>query len=186
MLKKKLYYIIFILLFNLFSCSSNNNNSSKAINDDHNDSASLQIKGFILTETIEGAKKWELKALYANIYEKESSIHVEKINIIFYDENQPFSNLEAKEAAIDIRSKNILAKNNVKVISKNNVRLETDKLLWDTKEQVFTTDAFVRVIKKNSILEGNGLRTGANLENIKIFSNVKIVADSKDALNVLK
>ncbi|MBI5206905.1 MAG: LPS export ABC transporter periplasmic protein LptC [Candidatus Firestonebacteria bacterium] len=176
----KIYKIILIisLFYSLFSCNSDN--KKKSYSGKNKDEPSLHIQGFCLTETLEGVKQWELKGEYADIYENKDLINIKKIEMLFYSSTeQYFSHLWAEDAELNTKTKDIFARNKVKVISRNNIELETEKLTWNVNNQVFETDVPVKIVKKDSVLTGVGLKTNSGLENIKILNNVKVVTKER-------
>ncbi|MBI4651215.1 LPS export ABC transporter periplasmic protein LptC [Candidatus Desantisbacteria bacterium] len=178
-------FIVFLLFF-LFSCNSNSNNLPISKTKEGKTEPSLHIEGFTLTETLKGAREWELKARSADIYENKKIILVAEIEMIFYDKDKIFSQLKAAEAEIGVDKKDILTRGNVRITSSKNIVLETDKLNWDAKEHTFKTDSYVKVVKDHSVLTGNGLITDPNLENIKILKDVEVKTVKEEAFHFLK
>ncbi|MBI5416434.1 LPS export ABC transporter periplasmic protein LptC [Candidatus Poribacteria bacterium] len=182
------FFSLFFLCFFLFACESSKQESIpiSSNNKKNDDEPSLHINGFILTESVSGIKQWELKAKSADIFEKKNIVFANEINMFFYGSDKIFSNLNAEKAEMNMETKNITAKNNVKVISKKNVMLESDKLEWNASKQIFETDSPVKVTNNRSILTGIGLQTSSNLENIKILQNVKVETSNKEAFKLFK
>lgn len=84
--------------------------------------------------------------------------------------NKRVSRLTADSAVIDDRTKNMVAKGNVRVVADSSgTVLETSVLHWDNKTQKIYTTEFVKINSINESIQGYGFESDQNLTNYKIF-----------------
>ncbi|MGQ9464364.1 MAG: LPS export ABC transporter periplasmic protein LptC [bacterium] len=133
----------------------------------------ITLTNFILTETQEGKKKWNLYAASAYIYEEV--INVDSVKIKFYDESEKeYALLKGNAGQLNTKTHNILVRDSVVLLTDDSTRLYTDSLFWLNNSQSIITDARVKIIKKDStVIEGNGLKTGPDLQKIEIIGDIK-------------
>lgn len=80
------------------------------------------------------------------------------------------SYLTADSARIDDRTKNMLARGHVVVISDStNTKLETSLLMWDNQAQKLYSTEYVRITSPEERLQGYGFESDLYLNNYKIM-----------------
>ncbi len=133
----------------------------------------ITLSNFTLTETQEGKKKWNLMAVSAYVYEE--MIDVDSVIIKFYDESEKeYALLRGNAGQLSTKTHNILVRDSVILITDDSTYLYTDSLFWLNDSQSILTDARVKIIKKDStVIEGNGLKTGPDLQKIEIIGDIK-------------
>ena len=117
------------------------------------------------TKTIINSKR-------ARVYnDKKETILDGEVFVRFYNANGIHNGtLTADVVNIDDETKDMVAENNVVVISNDNqTKLETSKLNWQQSSQKIHTDVYVKITSPNEIIEGIGLISDEHLSNYKIF-----------------
>ncbi|OGU15319.1 MAG: LPS export ABC transporter periplasmic protein LptC [Ignavibacteria bacterium GWB2_35_12] len=117
--------------------------------------------------------KSKLKAKKAMIFRKRMQTVLEGgLYAEFYSRytKKRMSYLTADKAEIDDRTKNMLARGNVVVVSDSSkTKVETQLLHWNNKTQMFYSSEFVKVTSPNEIIQGYGFESDQDLVNYKIF-----------------
>ncbi len=133
----------------------------------------ITLEKFTLTETRKGIKKWNLLAVSAYVYEEV--INVDTVKIKFYNEaGNEYALLIGNGGQLNTRTHNIIVRDSVVLITDDSTHLYTDSLFWLNDSQRILTDARVKIIKKDStVIEGNGLKTGPDLQKIEIIGDIK-------------
>lgn len=94
-----------------------------------------------------------------------------KVKFMDKESKKKVSTLTADSARIDDKTKDMLAKGDVVVISdSSNTKLETSLLMWDNKTEKLYSTEFVRITSPNEILEGYGFESDQNLTNYKVMN----------------
>lgn len=133
----------------------------------------ITLEKFSLTETQTGKKKWTLYATTANVYDEV--INVDSVRIRFYnDEEREYAILSSRTGSLNIKTHNILVRDSVILFTEDSTKLFTDSLFWRNDSQKILTDAYVRIIKRDStVIEGRGLKTTPDLKRIEIIGEIK-------------
>ncbi len=133
----------------------------------------ITLENFTLTETREGKKNWNLVASSAYVYEE--IINVDAVRIRFFnDTGNEYALLTGNTGKLNTKTHNILVQDSVVLITEDSSYLYTDSLFWLNDLQQILTDARVKIIRKDStIIEGNGLKTGPDLQKVEIIGDIK-------------
>jgi len=97
---------------------------------------------------------------------------------IFDEDEKVSSTLKGNYGVRFDVSKRMEARYAVEVINKNGEKLETEKLIWDEANKKIYTDAFVKIITPNQIINGKGLESNQDftkyeIKNITGIINIK-------------
>jgi LPS export ABC transporter protein LptC len=136
----------------------------------------LIFTGFTARGTRLGVLDWEASARTAQVYQTRKLAEAQQVSIRYYQKSKQISQADADEAEINTQSNDILAMGNVRLSAKNGVVLYTDRLQWNHRKQLLTTDSAVRVIRGNSELTGKGLVADRELANVEVKENVRITS----------
>lgn len=112
-----------------------------------------------------------LKAKKARTYKSRMETFLDSgLSTVFYTLGSDFeTNLTADSARIDDKTKNMIARGHVVVISDSSkTKLETSLLEWNNKEQKFYSTEFVRITSPMETIQGYGFESDHNLENYRI------------------
>lgn len=114
-----------------------------------------------------------LNAGRARVYnEAKETLLDSSVKVTFYDKKDPnkTSVLTCDSARIDDRTKNMIAKGNVVVVSENrNMKLITSILEWKNEQQRLYSTEYVEVHNEREILKGYGFESDPDLNDYKIF-----------------
>lgn len=97
---------------------------------------------------------------------------------IFDEDEKVSSTLKGNYGVRFDVSKRMEARYAVEVVNKNGEKLETEKLIWDEANKKIYTDAFVKIITPNQIINGKGLESNQDftkyeIKNITGIINIK-------------
>lgn len=145
------------------------------------------LESFIITETSDGVPVWVLNSEKAQIYNKKNKATLDNISIQFMDlppslKQHPPKNLqEAKKALkqvarltapsgeVTLEEHDLRAWGGVVIQSEDGTTLYTDRLVFRTKLQKITTESPIKIVKRDSILIGEGLEATPDLSTVKIL-----------------
>jgi len=95
------------------------------------------------------------------------------IHIQFFDQNMGVeSELKAKYAIHYENDSKWEAQNDVVVVNKKGEQLNTEKLIWNEREERLTSDEHVKITTQDEIIYGKGFEANQDFSRYKIF-NVK-------------
>jgi LPS export ABC transporter protein LptC len=113
-----------------------------------------------------------LHAKYARVYQKRMETYLDsgmKVDFMSQKSANRISVLTADSARIDDRTKNMLARGHVLVISDSaNIKLETTLLEWNNSTQKIYSSEYVVITTDKEIIRGYGFESDPNLANYKI------------------
>lgn len=159
------FFIPLLLILNLAACSAGSDGSeTKAVPAQH-------ATGVILSESEMGLGNWLLQAREANFYsEPHSFITMVRPHLIFKIEGREESSIKSREGRYDI-DKNLITMTGrvVGVSLKENAKIETEKVFYDTQTKQIWVNAPVVITRAGVRVEGKGLRATPDLSEIEIF-----------------
>ncbi len=176
-LSKFSIFLIAILL-TLSACSPHPNSTSSIEKPDQ------WIEKFTITETRNGIPIWILQSEMAQVYNKQKKATLDQISIQFMNPPKELSSksliltkksqtlaarLSAPKGEVNLDSHNLLVWNGVKVQSEDGTTLYSEQLRYSTDKQKIFTEAPIKIVKKDSILIGEGLEADPDLSTVKIF-----------------
>lgn len=141
-----------------------------------------EVSEFALTETDEGRVDWKLYARDAATYNSRNTIVAHVVRIDFFDEKgERSSELVAREGEINQRTRNMTARGDVVLATRDGTRLSTQELLFLNKEQkiVVPTTQLVRVEKGGDILTGYGFESDPDLTRFEFKRSVRATVRSE-------
>ncbi len=145
------------------------------------------VEQFKITETQAGIPVWILNSEIAQIYNKQKKITLENFKIEFMDvKSKRKSNskedltlvkknlttnaqLEAPKGEVNTETKDLSAWGGVKVETQDGTTLTSERLQYSTKTQKITTESAVKIVRKDSILIGEGMEASPDLSTVKIL-----------------
>ncbi|MEY4109711.1 MAG: hypothetical protein RLZZ46_65 [Bacteroidota bacterium] len=104
------------------------------------------------------------------------------VKLMFYESDGTVgSTLTSKKARIfDLPDNQVMeAERDVVVVNNEGDTLNTERLIWDQKTAEITSDAFVRVSRKDEIITGTGLRANQDFSRYRISKISGIVKVKK-------
>ncbi|MFM7016930.1 MAG: LPS export ABC transporter periplasmic protein LptC [Bacteroidota bacterium] len=93
------------------------------------------------------------------------------MKISFYDANmQVVSHMSSNYAIHYEQEHRWEAKNNVEVVNLKGEKLNTEKLIWDERNNKLLSDNFVKITTPKEIIMGNGFEADQDFNHYKIFN----------------
>lgn len=163
--------ILFSIVFLLISCSSEEVYRQKV--DIEQEIVPDQVAYEVDVAFVDSSfTKAVLKAGRARIFEdRKETLLDSSVRVDFYEKGsyEIASTLTSDSASIDDRTKNMLARGNVVVVSEDSKRrLTTEILEWDNYRQKLFSTEFVTITTEQEIIKGYGFESDPNLTNYKI------------------
>lgn len=122
--------------------------------------------------TREGRKRAVIRSGHLAKYSEVQEVLLDrKVDADFYStEEEHMSNMKSERAVVYEANDNLLAIENVVVVSDSGMTLFTDSLFWDNKaEKVFTDDSVMITTEMNDTLYGVGFESNVDLTHWKIL-----------------
>lgn len=162
------YGIITLAVLFILSCKEVNTSKGNYI------LPSQIIRDFQLNESVSGKRFYSLNARVAIVWENESRIDVETLEVVFYDEaDQTYSRLTADEGTVWMKTEDLVSRGNVVVETSDSSVLKTDSLAWSNSRRIIHTEADVTIESPKGVIVGRGLIADAQLSKIEIKSEVR-------------
>lgn len=136
---------------------------------------SQTIAGFKLTETLLGKKVWVMTAEEANSYSQRQEVDLAKLNIEFYNQagDTVTATLTADRGRVNTAVRDMEARDNVVIVSRDSVVLRTEYVLWTNATRRLSTESKVRLERGADWLTGEGLEASPDLKEIELKRNVQ-------------
>ena len=143
------------------------------------DSADQVMYGLRFTLTSQGVNRAHLIADTAYFFEDNTRIELDKVHTTFFNSSGvKDAVLTSKRGTYVSRLGNMLARDNVVVVSEDGRRLTTQELLYSTGRNEISSDSAFVLTEPNRRLEGVGFRSDPNMTNIRILKGASgIVRD---------
>jgi LPS export ABC transporter protein LptC len=134
-----------------------------------------EIRGFSLTETVEGTRLWELHADYAYRLPRNSRIRLERIELLFFDEEgEVDSRLTSYKGFVDEDTGEMTALEDVVLVSTRGDTLTTEELTYVKDQDLIRGPDYVRLAKPDRVLTGFGFQSKPDLSDYKVERDVRI------------
>ena len=145
------------------------------------------VEQFKITETLSGIPVWVLNSESAEVFEKQKKVLLTNIRIDFMNpvtskKNRSKESLErakklatlaarlsAPKGEVKMDSRDLSAWGGVEVEAQDGTKLYCDRLTYSKDRQKILSESPVKIVRKNSILLGEGLEASPDLATVKIF-----------------
>ncbi len=136
------------------------------------DTSSLTINHMEYSEVREGRTRYTVEADTARHYEQQQQTFLNKVTVVFFQNDGGQITLVADEGSIDHGSKNMEARGNVHVNYNDTYELTTARLFYDnTRNLIFTPDP-VLIVGRGLTLHGVGAKLEVDERSMKVLSRV--------------
>lgn len=136
------------------------------------DTSSLTINHMEYSEVRQGRTRYTVEADTARHYEQQQQTLLNKVTVVFFQNDGGKITLVADEGSIDHGSKNMEARGNVHVNYNDTYELTTAHLFYDNaKNLIFTPDP-VLIVGRGLTLRGVGASLEIDERSMKILSRV--------------
>lgn len=165
--QKFTYFLIGFLIFMIVAVSGfliyNKLLSGQVkINDIKIDStAALKLNILKQVSKKNGATEWELTAKSASLLKDEDKAVLEDVVVVFFAKEKKKVELKSDTGTLNTKTHDMTFSDNV-VVTYVTATLRTDKLHYDKKEHIITSDARVRLEKSGSFIEADSMRIYLN------------------------
>lgn len=134
------------------------------------DSADQVIYGLRFRLTEEGLSRAQLQSDTAYFFEDNTRIELEKVHTTFFTvTGAKDAVLTSKRGTYNSRTSNMIARDDVVVVSEDGRRLTTSELIYSQQKNEISSDSAFVLTEPNRRLEGIGFRSDPNMQNIKIL-----------------
>jgi LPS export ABC transporter protein LptC len=134
--------------------------------------SSLTIQHMEYSEVREGRTRYTVEADTARHYEQQQQTFLNKVTVVFFQNDGGKITLVADEGSIDHGSKNMEARGNVQVNYNGTYELTTARLFYDNaKNLIFTPDP-VLIVGRGLTLRGVGASLQVEERSMKVLSRV--------------
>jgi len=134
-----------------------------------------EVEDFSVTETDSGRPEWTLFAKHAATYQARDLVTARTLRIDFFDEKTRVktSELIAREGELYQRSRDLVARGNVVLLTTEGWRMSTEEMHFLNSHRKITSDKLVRVEKQGTVLEGVGFESDPNLEHFEFQHQIR-------------
>ena len=129
-----------------------------------------------------GIKEWELKAACATLLKDEDKAVLNDVSIIFFTKNDKKVHLTSEKGFLNTKTHDMTFTDNV-VVTYETYVLRTDKLHYNKKEHIISSDTHVKLEKENSVIEADSMTTRLN-DNMTILKG-HVKGNFSENLNIL-
>ena len=148
-----------------------------------------EVSDFALTETDQGTPQWKLYARYAATYNARNLIVARSIRVDFFDEKGvESSELTSREGEIKLQSRDMTARGNVILQTREGTRMSTEEIHFLNREQriVSPIEQMVRVERAGDVLTGYGFESDPDLKHFEFKRRVQAVVHTRSGGGILE
>jgi len=141
-----------------------------------------EVSDFVLTETDQGAPQWKLYARYAATYNVRNVIVARTIRVDFFDEQgAKSSELTAREGEIQLQTRDMTARGNVVLQTREGTRMSTQEIRFLNRQQkiVSPLEQMVRVERGGDVLTGYGFESDPGLKRYEFKRKVEATVQTR-------
>jgi len=136
------------------------------------DSADQVMYGARFWLSDEGLARAHMTADTAYFFDDNTRIELEKVNTTFYTSSgAKDAVLTSHRGTYNSRTSNMIARQNVVVVSEDGRRLTTPELIYNQQRNEISSDSAFVMTETDRRLEGIGFRSDPNMKNIQILKN---------------
>jgi LPS export ABC transporter protein LptC len=141
------------------------------------DSADQVMFGARFNLTNQGVHRARLNADTAYFFEDNTRVELENVRTTFYNTTgAQDAVLTSRRGTYNTRLGNMVARQNVVVVSEDGRRLTTSELIYSQPRNEISSDSAFVLTEPNRRLEGIGFRSDPNMRNIRILRGASGVA----------
>jgi LPS export ABC transporter protein LptC len=148
-----------------------------------------EVSDFVLTETDQGAPQWKLYARYAATYNARNVIVARSIRVDFFDEQgAATSELTAREGEIQLQTRDMTARGNVVLQTREGTRMSTQEMRFLNRQQLIVSppEQKVRVERAGDVLTGYGFESDPALKRFEFKRKVQATVQTRSGGGILE
>jgi LPS export ABC transporter protein LptC len=159
------------------ACGSDKKQPPVATHSPLADSADQVMYGARFNLTDEGVSRAHLVSDTAYFFDDNTRIELEKVNITFFTvTGLKDAVLTSRRGTYNNRTNNMIARQNVVVVSEDGRRLTSEELKYNQQTNQISSDSAFVMTEPDRRLEGIGFRSDPNMRNIQILKGVSGIA----------
>jgi LPS export ABC transporter protein LptC len=159
------------------ACGSDKKQPPVATHSPLADSADQVMYGARFNLTDEGVSRAHLISDTAYFFDDNTRIELEKVNITFFTvTGMKDAVLTSRRGTYNNRTNNMIARQNVVVVSEDGRRLTSEELKYNQATNQISSDSAFVMTEPDRRLEGIGFRSDPNMKNIQILKGVSGIA----------
>jgi LPS export ABC transporter protein LptC len=148
-----------------------------------------EVSDFALTETDQGTPQWKLYARYAATYNARNVIVARTVRVDFFDEQgAETSELTAREGEIQLQTRDMTARGDVVLQTREGTRMSTQEIRFLNREQTIVSpvEQMVRVERAGDVLTGYGFQSDPGLKRFEFKRKVQATVQTRSGGGVLE
>ncbi|RLB99006.1 MAG: LPS export ABC transporter periplasmic protein LptC [Deltaproteobacteria bacterium] len=134
--------------------------------------AALKLNALKQISKKNGIKEWELKAASATLLKDKNQAVLIDVSVIFFTKDNKKVHLTSQKGNLNTKTHDMTFSDKV-VVTYETSTLRTDKLHYNKKKHIITSDTHVRLEKKNSVIEADSMTTRLNESTTILKGHVK-------------
>ncbi|MFH0802053.1 MAG: LPS export ABC transporter periplasmic protein LptC [bacterium] len=135
-----------------------------------------------LSSLSKGKDQWELKAGSIRMDQKTGKAVARDIRVIFFDAMKtPVAEVRAREAEVDLSSRDVLFKGKVRSKAGTGETLEVEKMRWDGRKKKMFGSGSVILTREDAVITGKEIEADPALKSVEIRGDVRIHMKSKES-----
>ncbi len=147
-----------------------------------------EVSDFVLTETDQGSPVWKLYARYAATYNARNVIVARAVRVDFFDEQgAQSSELTAREGEIQLQTRDMTARGNVVLQTREGTRMSTEEMHFLNRQQLIVSpvEQMVRVERAGDVLTGYGFQSDPDLRQFEFKRRVQATVRTRSGGDVV-
>jgi len=148
-----------------------------------------EVSDFVLTETDQGMPVWKLYARYAATYNARNVIVARTVRVDFFDEQgAQSSELTAREGEIQLQTRDMTARGNVVLRTREGTRMSTEEMHFLNRQQLIVSpiEQIVRVERSGDVLTGYGFQSDPDLKQFEFKRKVQATVRTRSGGDIVE
>jgi LPS export ABC transporter protein LptC len=148
-----------------------------------------EVSDFVLTETDQAMPVWKLYARYAATYNARNVIVARSVRVDFFDEQgEQSSELTAREGEIQLQTRDMTARGNVVLKTREGTRMSTEEMHFLNRQQLIVSplDQIVRVERAGDVLTGYGFQSDPGLKQFEFKRKVQATVRTRSGGGIVE
>lgn len=146
------------------------------------DAPAQRAYGIVLSESSAGQSLWQLKVKEADFFDNGQYLTLKSPVLILNEDSQNTSTVTSQQGRYDVEKHLItLSKKVVGTSGKENAKIETEEIFYDTQTKKIWSDSPVKLTRGKITVKGAGLRAQDDLSQVEILrQKTSLPADIQD------
>jgi len=144
------------------------------------DWADISLSRVSFVQSQNGVKEWELRAEQAQLFEKDQTALLKKIEVVIKAPKEGLLTVSGDSGKMDMEGKRFLIqqeKEPVLIVWGNGYTAKTSELRWSSEEKMIQTDKEVKISGPGISMKGDGLKLFLDRSELTILGDVHAEVD---------